>query len=118
MKDTNHTQSEERRVAEALEAMRKDAGDAFKLEAVNLAEMERRTGLSRSRLRRLKKNGFQFKPHANKGRKAKKTILSGFTGALDDLLRKGVSNSSVILERLKELGYPGGLTVVKEYIAT
>ena len=117
MKDTNHTQSEERRVAEALEAMRKDAGDAFKLEAVNLAEMERRTGLSRSRLRRLKKNGFQFKPHANKGRKAKKTILSGFTGALDDLLRKGVSNSSVILERLKELGYPGGLTVVKEYIA-
>ena len=117
MKDTNHTQSEERRVAEALEAMRKDAGDAFKLEAVNLAEMERRTGLSRSRLRRLKKNGFEFKPHANKGRKAKKTILSGFTGALDDLLRKGVSNSSVILERLKELGYPGGLTVVKEYIA-
>ena len=109
MKDTNHTQSEERRVAEALEAMRKDAGDAFKLEAVNLAEMERRTGLSRSRLRRLKKNGFEFKPHANKGRKAKKTVLSGFTGALDDLLRKGVSNSSVILERLKELGYPGGL---------
>ena len=117
MKDTNHTQSEERRVAEALEAMRKDAGDAFKLEAVNLAEMERRTGLSRSRLRRLKKNGFQFKPHANKGRKAKKTILSGFTGALDDLLRKGVSNSSVILERLRDLGYAGGLTVIKEYIA-
>ena len=67
MQDTNHTQSEERRVAEALEAMRKDAGDAFKLEAVNLAEMGRRTGLSRSRLRRLKKNGFEFKPHANKG---------------------------------------------------
>ncbi len=38
MKDTNHTQSEERRVAEALEAMREEAGDSFKLETVNLAE--------------------------------------------------------------------------------
>ena len=46
-----------------------------------------------------------------------KTVLSGFTGALDDLLRKGVSNSAVILERLRDLGYAGGLTVIKEYIA-
>ncbi len=117
MKDTNHTQSEERRIAEALAAMQEEAGSNFKINTVNLAEMERRTGISRGKLRRLKKDGFQFKSHAGKGRRAKKTVLSGFTGAIDDLLRSGVSNSSVCFERIKELGYAGGLTVVKEYIA-
>lgn len=91
MKDTNHTQSEERRIAEALAAMQEEAGSNFKINTVNLAEMERRTGISRGKLRRLKKDGFQFKPHAGKGRRAKKTVLSGFTGAIDDLLRSGVS---------------------------
>ena len=116
MKDINHTMSEEHLVTDALDAMKAEAGDSFCLEKVNLAELERRTGISRSKLRRLKKNGFEFKPHASKGRKAEKTVLSGFTGALDNLLRSGVSNSSVCLERLQDMGYTGKLTVIKEYI--
>ena len=42
----------------ALEAMRLEAGDKFSLSKVNLAELERRTGISRAKLRRLKSNGF------------------------------------------------------------
>lgn len=36
---------------------------------------------------------------------------------VDDLLRKGVTNSQVIFERLLGEGYAGGLTTVKTYIA-
>ena len=35
-------------VTQALEAMKEEAGDAFDIEKVNLAELGRRTGLSRS----------------------------------------------------------------------
>ena len=59
--------------------------------------MERLTGVSRAKLRRLKKNGFGFKPHALKGRKAAKTVLFGYTAILDDLLRKGTANSTICL---------------------
>ena len=97
MKDKNRTTSEEHRITDALDAMKAEAGDGFCLEKINLAELERRTGISRSKLRRLKKDGFEFKPHGSKGRKAEKTVLSGFTGALENLLRSGVSNSSVCL---------------------
>lgn len=78
--------------------------------------MERRTGISRSKLRRIKKNGFIDKPHGLTGRKSEVTILTSYTGVLDDLLKKGVTNSSVCLDRLKEHGYTGGLTVIKDYI--
>ena len=116
MKEYN-TSSEEERITEVLDAMRATQGEMFSLEKVNLAELERRTGVSRARLRRLKENGFEFKPHGNKGRKAEKTVLTGYTGTIDTLLIAGVTNSSVILERLQDQGFLGSLTVVKEYIA-
>ena len=47
-------------------------GHIFK---VNLAELGRRTGLSRKTLRNLQKNGFVVKPHGNTGRQ-RKTVLS------------------------------------------
>ena len=116
MKEYN-TSSEEERITEVLDAMRATQGEMFSLEKVNLAELERRTGVSRARLRRLKENGFEFKPHGNKGRKAEKTVLTGYTSTIDTLLIAGVTNSSVILERLQDQGFLGSLTVVKEYIA-
>ena len=65
-------------IAQAIEEMKAFQGDSFSLERINLAELERRTGVSRSRLRRLKKN----------------SKLSGYTGLLDSLMRQGVKNSS------------------------
>ena len=40
----------------------------------------------------------------------------GVLQTLDALLRRGVKNSSVILDRLIENGYTGGKTSVKTYI--
>lgn len=103
-------------LAQAIEKMKSEQGDKFDISRINLAELERRTGLTRAQLRRLKSNGFQVKPHALTGRKADNTIISGYTGVVDDLLRKGVANSEVILERIQEQGYSGSLTTVKRYI--
>jgi len=103
-------------LSQVLEEMKKEQGETFSFETVNLAELERRTGLSRSKLRRLKKNGFEETPHGLIGRKSDNTVLTGYTILIDNLLKTNVSNSSVIFERLKENGYKGGLTQIKVYI--
>lgn len=105
-------------VAKSIEAMMAEQGNKFSLDKINLAELERRTGISRARLRRLKENGFADKPHARKGSKAVATLLSGYSGILDGLLRNGVVNSAVCYAKLRENGFLGGQTIVKEYIAS
>lgn len=100
-------------IAQAIEEMKAFPGDSFSLEHINLAELERRTGVSCSRLRRIKRNGFQDLPHSTKGSKK----LSGYAGLLDSFLCQGVKNSFVVLESLKQAGFEGGATIVKEYIA-
>lgn len=92
-------------VAKAIEQMMAEQGDKFSLEKVNLAELKRRTGISRARLRRMKEHGFEDTEHAAKGRKASTTLLSGYTGILDGLLKNGVTNSAVCLSRLRANGY-------------
>lgn len=105
-------------IAQVLNEIKTEQGASFSLEKINLAELTRRTGITRAKLRRFKDNGFVDKPHGLSGRKAKVTVLSGFTGIINELLRSGITNSSVCMERLKENGYTGGLTSVKEYIAS
>ena len=46
-------------IAQALEVMEAKTGHNIPLDKVNLAELGRLTGLSRSKLRTLKKNNFQ-----------------------------------------------------------
>ena len=50
-------------VSQALDEMKETQGQDFQLETVNLAELQRRTGISRARLRAWKKNGVSFKSH-------------------------------------------------------
>jgi transposase len=104
-------------ITQAIQEMKEEQGDSFSLETINLAELERRTGVSRARLRKLKKDNFELLPHGSKGRKADYTVLSGFTSVMDNLLKLGVVNSSVHFDQLQALGYTGGLTTVKNYIA-
>lgn len=101
----------------ALVEMAAEADDDFDPQRLNLAEFCRRTGLMRSRARTVKAHGFKALPHGNAGRRAATTVLSGHTGLVDDLLRRGVTNSQVIYERLLGQGYAGGLTTVKDYVA-
>lgn len=103
-------------IAQAIEEMKAEQGKNFSLERINLAELERRTGVSRARLRRLKANNFHVKPHASTGKRPKATVLSGYSAVLDALLTQGITNSSVLLQRLQTEGYTGSLTTVKRYI--
>ena len=83
-------------ISHVLQEMKNEAGDLFDIDKVNLAEIQRRTGISRKKLRNLKKNGFIVKPHGLSGTRKEHTVLSGFTDIIDALLRKGVTNSSTI----------------------
>ena len=103
-------------LAQVLEEMKQEKGNTFVLQHVNLSELERRTGISRKKLRNLRDNDFKGKPHGRMGKKNEKTVLSGYTGIIDDLLHKGVYNSTVAFERIKEVGYQGSLSQVKEYM--
>ena len=102
-------------IAQAIEEMKTEQGESFSLDSINLAELERRTGISRSRLRTLKKNGF--KDIRKPGSGIRTTKLSRYEGLIDELLRGGVQNSSIVLDRLRDVGYDGGITAVKEYIS-
>ena len=73
-------------ITQSLEVIKEKMGAGYAPEKVNLAEMERLTGLSRSKLRTLKENGFVVKPHGNSGRKREVTVLTGFTGVIDDCI--------------------------------
>lgn len=102
-------------IAQAFEQMKERDSD-FSPENVNLAELSRITGLSRQRLRRLKRNGFRDVPVTRK--RMNPSVLEGFTSILDNMLSKGVTNSTVCLRRLREHGYPGSQSSVKRYIAS
>lgn len=116
MKENNCNDSS-KIIAQALDEMKKELGPKFNEETVNLAELSRRTGISRGRLRKLKENSFVQKPHGNIGRRSENTVITGYTGVVDSLLRRGITNSSVIYDQLKDNGYAGGLTQVKVYIS-
>lgn len=64
-------------IAHALNEMKREMGEKFNPDKVNLAELERRAGISRAKLRRIKKSGFIDLPHALTGRKAEHTLLTG-----------------------------------------
>ncbi len=116
MTNENNSNGLQAIVSQALATLKEKNGKNFDLQTVNLAELQRMTGISRSRLRRLKKNNFQVQPHGRTGIHASNTVLTGFTGILDLLLQKGVTNSQVCFDRVCEAGYNGGLTQVKMYI--
>ena len=103
-------------ISQAIEEMKSEQGNNFSLKKINLAELERRTGVSRARLRRLKANNFNQTPHGLVGQKQQSTVLSSYSAYLDKLLCQGITNSVVCLERLQAIGFEGSLSTVKRYI--
>ena len=104
-------------LSQALDLIKSREGKTYDIEKVNLAELQRLTGITRAKLRRLKKNGFVEKENGNKGKKANDTVLSGYTSVLDNFLRSNLTNSQVCYARLIELGYKGSWSTVRAYIA-
>lgn len=98
-------------LTQAIEEMKTASGGK-----INLAELERRTGITRQRLRSLQTKNFTIKPVA-KSRNVYH-VMEGFESISNDLLKKGITNSQVHLTKLKEYGFPGSLASVKRYIAS
>lgn len=104
-------------LTQALEDLKNELGNKFDINKVNLAELERRTGISRSKLRTLKANGFIVKPHGLTGKPSNNfRVIEGFTGVIDSFLAKGITNANVVYERIMEQGYTGSLSSIKSYI--
>lgn len=103
-------------VTHALEIIKAEEGENFSLENVSVARMVELTHLSRSKVRRLKKNNFKLLPNGNKGKKKAHTVISGYEAVIDNFLKSSVTNSEVIFQRLKDLGYTGSISGIKRYI--
>lgn len=97
-------------LAQVLEEVKQQEGRA------NLAEISRRTGISRARLRKWAADGYRLKGPDKAGRKRGSKKLEGPTAVIDESLQSGVTNSSIIHRKLRSLGYTGGLTILKDYI--
>ena len=50
-------------ISQAIEEIKAEQGHNFSLDRINLAELERRTRISRGSLRRLKEIYFELMPH-------------------------------------------------------
>lgn len=98
--------------------MKSRQGKHFSIEKVNLAELERMTGIPRQRLRTLKKHGFKDVPHGRTGLKSNRSVLDGYTALIDNMLIQGITNSVVCHERLMEAGCNASLSTVKRYISS
>ena len=95
----------------------KAEGVAYKKDGtLNLSEIKRRTGYPRKTIRRLMDCNLELKPHGNSHEKDTHLINGKARQKAEELLMKGVTNSTVIMEKLVELGYTGGLTTVKNFI--
>jgi len=103
-------------IAQVLDEMKSVMGTDFSLEKVNLAELERRTGISRQRLRSLKKNNFQPLPEPAVPAATRVSSVEPYHEVINRLLTSGVTNSVVCHEHLKKAGYTGSCSSVKRYI--
>ena len=75
----------------------KAEGIAFKKDGkFNLSEIQRRTSLSRKKIKRLLKNGLELKPHGNSHKKDNHLIAGKGEEKAIELLKQGITNSSVI----------------------
>ena len=97
-------------LAQVLDDVKREEGK------VNLAEISRRTGISRARLRKWQRDGYRIKENGRAGRPSGKSKLDRFSGMIDGKLRQGITNSAVIYNDLRDLGYRGSQTLVKVYI--
>lgn len=101
----------------ALAEMAEEAGGTLDPSRANLAAFRRKTGPARSKARTLKKKGFKVTPHGRCGTRARVTVPAGLADTTGELLRGGVTNSSVCLDRIRERGYEGGPATVKDHVA-
>ena len=82
-------------------------------EGKSVRSISRETGLSRNTVRRyLRAQGIPEK----KARKKRSSKLDPFQEEIQEIMKLGIFNCEVIYGKLKELGYQGGKTIIKDYV--
>ena len=84
------------------------------LQGKNISEIARELDMSRTTVRQLLKNGHR--PHAGIG-KLRASKLDPYKPYIQELIKQGVYNASVIEERIQAIGYEGSITILKDFIA-
>lgn len=81
----------------------------------NISEIARRSGITRDRVERWVKNGCKSLDKAG-GRPKGSQKLAPYTGELEKLLKQGTSNANYCYKRLCQIGYQGGVTIIRDFI--
>ena len=85
----------------------------LKAKGKSIRAIAKETGLSRNTVRKyLRANGIpQRKPHPKRGSK-----LDPYKDTIQQMINSGIFNCEVIYERIKEEGYTGGRTILRDYV--
>lgn len=87
--------------------------EKVKLQGKSISEVARETGMSRNTVKKYLKDGEQ--PHQLKGCK-KESKLDPYKAPVMELMGQGIYNAAVIFDRIRELGYSGGISILKDFI--
>jgi transposase len=85
----------------------------LQLEGKSLREISRVTGFSRNTVRKYIRDGHTHEPAP---RLKKGSKLESYKPAIDQWMKDGLFNCQVMLERLRQMGYTGGKTLIKDYV--
>ena len=87
--------------------------DRIKIQGQTIAQVARETGMSRNTIKKYLREGEQ--EHKSKG-KRRPSLLDAYKPEIDALLKMGIYNATTIYDRIRENGYTGGITILKDYI--
>jgi transposase len=88
-------------------------------EGVSISELSRRFGHDRKTIRKAIREQEQEQTHVekrNRGRKVKGYKLEPFKSYIEQRMRIGVLNAERIFREIREQGYTGGITVLREFM--
>jgi transposase len=87
--------------------------DEIRLQGKSISETARKTGMARNTIRKYLKEGECV--HKLKGTR-KPSKLDPYKRLIGEMLGQGIYNCQVMLRRLKEDGYGGSLSILKDYV--
>lgn len=87
--------------------------DQVKIQEKSISQVARETGMSRNTIRKYLAQGER--PHGALG-SARGSKLDDYKPQIAMLLNQGIYNAEVILQHIRDSGYTGGRTILKDYI--
>ncbi len=83
------------------------------MQGLSISEIAKRTGRDR---KTVKKYVLKKDPPESKKRKPRPSKLDPYKSYILEKLKEGNYSANRLFREIKEMGYPGGLTIVKDYV--